>query len=70
MGRNPAETLLSLRKRLETLPARAPERRQEVGRIAALLFKTPVLNLASFDTFLDRLPEHCVHSWRRANSPS
>lgn len=39
MGRRagiPAETLLSLRKRLETLPARAPERRQEVGRIAEL----------------------------------
>ena len=39
MGRKagiPVETLLSLRKRLETLPVRAPERRQEVGRIAAL----------------------------------
>ena len=39
MGRKariPAETLLSLRKRLETLPARAPERRQEVDRVAEL----------------------------------
>lgn len=39
MGRKagiPAETLLSLRKRLMTLPARAPERRQEVDRIAEL----------------------------------
>jgi hypothetical protein len=44
MGRKagiPAETLLSLRKRLETLPARAPERRQEVGRIAALFAVSP-----------------------------
>lgn len=44
MGRKagiPAETLLSLRKRLETLPARAPERRQEVGRVAALFAVSP-----------------------------
>ena len=44
MGRKagiPAETLLSLRKWLETLPARAPERRQEVGRIAALFAVSP-----------------------------
>ena len=39
MGRTvriPAETLLGLRRRLETLPARAPERRQEVDRVAEL----------------------------------
>lgn len=39
MGRKmriPAETLLGLRRRLSSLPARAPERRQEVDRIADL----------------------------------
>ncbi len=37
MGRKvriPAETLLGLRRRLVTLPARAPERRLEVDRVA------------------------------------
>ena len=39
MGRKtgiPAETLLSLRRRLASLPARAPERREEVARVAEL----------------------------------
>jgi DNA-binding IclR family transcriptional regulator len=39
MARNtriPAETLLGLRSRLTSLPARAPARREEVRRIAEL----------------------------------
>ena len=35
-ARIPAETLLSLRSRLASLPARSPARREEVGRIAEL----------------------------------
>ena len=35
-ARIPAETLLGLRSRLASLPARAPARREEIGRIAEL----------------------------------
>ena len=44
MGRKtriPSESLLGLRRRLASLPARSPERRVEVGRVAELFGVSP-----------------------------
>ncbi len=71
MGRKagvPAETLLGLRQRLMSLPARAPERRQDVGRIAELIWPVAWQTRAQAENAVARYIDGFYNPVRRHSS--